>query len=82
VLGDVAFAPEVSKDRTATKLHRCPFRELAESYPEVVCGAHIGMVQGALAELGSPVTATPLLPLVQRDLCIITLARSAAAPGH
>jgi predicted ArsR family transcriptional regulator len=82
MLGDIGFAPEVSKDGTAINLHRCPFRELAESYPEVVCGAHMGMVQGALAELGSPVSATRLLPFVQPDLCIITLARSAAAPGH
>ena len=81
MLGDIGFAPEVSADRTAINLHRCPFRELAESHPDVVCGAHLGMVQGALAELGAPVSATRLLPFVQPDLCIITLARSAAAPG-
>jgi predicted ArsR family transcriptional regulator len=79
MLGDIGFAPEVSKDGSAINLRRCPFRELAESYPEVVCGAHMGMVQGALAELGAPVSATRLLPFVQPDLCIITLARSAAA---
>jgi len=42
----------------------------------------MGMVQGALTELGAPVRATRLLRFVQPDLCIITLARSAAAPGH
>jgi predicted ArsR family transcriptional regulator len=82
MLGDIGFAPEVSADRTAINLHRCPFRELAESHPDVVCGAHLGMVQGVLTELGAPVTATRLLPFVQPDLCIITLARSAAAPGQ
>ena len=82
MLGDIGFAPEVSADRTAINLHRCPFRELAESHPDVVCGAHLGMVQGALTELGAPVSATRLLPFVQPDLCIITLARSAAAPGQ
>ena len=82
MLGDIGFAPELSADGTAINLHRCPFRELAESHPDVVCGAHLGMVQGALAELGGPVSATRLLPFVQPDLCIITLARSAAAPGQ
>jgi predicted ArsR family transcriptional regulator len=75
MLGDIGFAPEVNADGTAIHLHRCPFRELAESYPDVVCGAHMGMVQGALAELGAPVTATRLLPFVEPDLCIISLAR-------
>ena len=82
MLGDIGFAPEVSTDRTAINLHRCPFRELAESHPDVVCGAHLGMVQGALAAMAAPVSATRLLPFVQPDLCIITLARSAAAPGQ
>lgn len=45
MLGDMGFAPEVSADRTAINLLSCPFRELAESNPEVVCGAHLGMTQ-------------------------------------
>ena len=75
MLGDIGFAPEVTSDRTAINLRRCPFRELAESNPEVVCGAHLGMIQGALAEMGAPISATRLLPLVQPNLCIATLAR-------
>ena len=82
MLGDIGFAPEVSADRTAIHLHRCPFRELAERHPDVVCGAHLGMLQGALDELGAPVSATRLLPFVQPDLCIVTLTRSAAAAGR
>jgi len=76
MLGDIGFAPEVSSDATAINLRRCPFRELAESNPEVVCGAHLGMIQGALAEMGAPVSATRLLPMVQPDLCIATLKRA------
>jgi predicted ArsR family transcriptional regulator len=82
MLGDIGFAPELSADGTAINLHRCPFRELAESHPDVVCGAHMGMIQGALAELGAPVSATRLLPFVQPQLCIVTLARSAPAVGN
>ena len=77
MLGDIGFAPEVSADGTSIYLHRCPFRELAERHPDVVCGAHLGIIQGALAELGAPVTATRLLPFVEPNLCITTLTRPA-----
>jgi len=82
MLGDIGFAPELSADGTFINLHRCPFRELAESNPQVVCGAHLGMIQGALADLGAPVSATRLLSFVQPDLCIATLSRTATAPRN
>jgi len=75
ILADSGFAPEVNGDGTVINLHHCPFRELAVSHPEVVCGTHLGIIQGALAELGSPVQATRLIPFVEPDLCITTLTR-------
>ena len=82
MLGTIGFAPEVSPDRRAISLHRCPFRELAEKHPDVVCSAHLGMIQGALAKLDAPVVATGLLPFVQPELCVVTLGRSPAADGQ
>jgi len=82
MLGDIGFAPELSADGTFINLHRCPFRELAESNPQVVCGAHLGMIQGALADLGAPVSVTRLLSFVQPNLCIATLSRTATAPRN
>ena len=73
MLADSGFVPEVSADGTVINLHHCPFRELALSHPEVVCGAHLGIIQGALAELGAPVQATSLVPFVEPDLCVTTL---------
>ena len=78
MLGDTGFAPELSADGTFINLHRCPFRELAVSHPDVVCGAHLGVIQGALAELGTLVSATRLLPFVTPGLCVTTLSRSGA----
>ena len=75
MLGDIGFAPELSANGRSIYLHRCPFRALAESHSDVVCGAHLGMIQGALAELGAPVSAIRLLPFVEPDLCIATLDR-------
>jgi predicted ArsR family transcriptional regulator len=82
MLGDSGFAPELSSDGTSLNLHRCPFRELAVSNPDVVCGAHLGIIQGALTELGTMVSATRLLPFVTPGLCVATLTRSANPAGH
>jgi predicted ArsR family transcriptional regulator len=75
MLGDIGFAPELSANGRSIYLHRCPFRALAESHSDVVCGAHLGMIQGALVELGAPVNAIRLLSFVEPDLCIATLDR-------
>lgn len=76
MLGDIGFAPELSADGASLYLHRCPFREVAVNHPDVVCGAHLGMIQGALAQLGGEVSATRLIPFVTPGLCVTTLARS------
>jgi predicted ArsR family transcriptional regulator len=85
MLRDSGFAPELGADGTSINLHRCPFRELAESHPDVVCGAHLGILQGALADLGAKFT-THLIPFVTPGLCVATLTRAsagsrAATPG-
>jgi predicted ArsR family transcriptional regulator len=80
LLGDSGFAPELSSDGTSINLHRCPFRELAASSPDVVCGAHLGIIQGALAGLGTMVSATRLLPFVTPGLCVTTLTRPSSGP--
>lgn len=82
MLGDIGFAPELSADGTSIHLHRCPFRELARSQPDVVCGTHLGMIQGALAELDAPVAATRLFPFVEPGLCVTTLTRLPGRPAE
>jgi predicted ArsR family transcriptional regulator len=79
MLGDSGFAPELSADATSINLHRCPFRELAVSNPDVVCGAHLGIIQGVLADFGTMTRATRLLPFVTPGLCVTTLTRPATA---
>jgi predicted ArsR family transcriptional regulator len=68
----------MSPDGGAIELHHCPFRELAEEHPDVVCGAHLGLIQGALATSGD-LTATRILPFVAPDLCLAELSRPAGA---
>ena len=60
-------------------MHRCPFHDLAEQYPDVVCAAHRGLISGALEELGSPLGVAELEIFVEPDLCVARLDTCQAA---
>lgn len=70
------FAPELSPDGSEILLHHCPFLELAVDQPDVVCGAHLGLIQGALE--GTGISATRILPFVQPHVCVTELRPGAA----
>lgn len=78
MLADAGFSPELTADRDEIHLHHCPFRELALTHPDIACGAHLGIIQGTLAELGAPAGSTRLLPMVQPDLCITSFVPAEA----
>jgi predicted ArsR family transcriptional regulator len=80
LLDELGFVPEAVQESGERKilLHRCPFREVAESNQKVVCAVHLGMLKGALAEMGAPLQATRLEPFVKPTLCIAHLRASAA----
>jgi predicted ArsR family transcriptional regulator len=63
---------------TEIHMRRCPFHDLAEQTPEIVCGVHRGIVSGALAELASGLELEALDVFVRPDLCIARLARRRA----
>ncbi|GLZ28721.1 ArsR family transcriptional regulator [Lentzea sp. NBRC 105346] len=67
LLDRIGFAPEPVVD--GIRLRHCPFLELAEHNREVVCPMHLGLIRGALAELGSPVTAERLVPFAEGNAC-------------
>jgi predicted ArsR family transcriptional regulator len=50
-------------------LTACPFRELARSHPDVVCGIHEGLLSGVLGQLGETEVEVTLRPFVGPDLC-------------
>ena len=55
LLDRLGFDPEpVDDERRATTVAftRCPFRELAEANPELVCGLHRGLIEGFVAAAG------------------------------
>jgi predicted ArsR family transcriptional regulator len=71
LLEDRGFAPQRCEQGLA--MRRCPFRELAERHPRVVCGFHAGLVAGALAELDAPCRLVELVPWETADRCVARL---------
>jgi len=75
-MAEIGFAPEAVTDGTRyqLRLRQCPFREVAENHQDVVCQLHLGLMQGALAQMRAPVTADRLEPFAEPSLCIAYLA--------
>ncbi len=51
----------------------CPFRELAEAYPELVCNLHRGICEGVVAAVGGG-SVSEFSTLYDRDPCRVTVA--------
>jgi predicted ArsR family transcriptional regulator len=82
LLDELGFEPEPEPDAAVPSLIRlrhCPFLELAEGYDQLVCRVHLGLMQGALAELGTPVKATRLEPFAEPAACLAHLEHPSAA---
>jgi predicted ArsR family transcriptional regulator len=76
LLDTLGFAPELDDhDATAPRilLRRCPFVQVARQHQAVVCSIHLGIMRGALDDLGVDVEARDLLPFVEPDLCVAHL---------
>ncbi|MGW7522013.1 helix-turn-helix transcriptional regulator [Streptomyces sp. NPDC054783] len=85
LLGELGFAPRAEGADGAggtprrIRLRHCPFLELAEEHGSLVCPLHLGLMQGALARLNAPLTATGLEPFAEPDSCVAHLAETRAA---
>ena len=66
------FAPELRRAKSGQEivLKRCPFEELATTYPAVICSVHLGLIRGALAELGTSVEADRFEPFAEPGACV------------
>ncbi len=76
LLGDLGFDPDVPDPagRRQIGLRHCPFLELAQAHAQVVCGIHLGLMQGAMSAWDAPVTVSRLEPFAEPDLCVAHLA--------
>jgi len=69
VVADAAGDP----DAAVVAFSHCPFAELAESHPELVCGLHRGLVAGFVAEMGDA-EVDEFCTLTSRTPCRVTVA--------
>ena len=66
------FRPQLRRAPSGQEIvfKRCPFQEVATSYQTVICPLHLGLLRGALAELGTGVEADSLQPFAEPDACV------------
>ncbi len=69
VVSDVAGDP----DAAVVAFTHCPFAELAERHPELVCGLHRGLVAGFVAAMGDA-GMDEFCTLTSRTPCRVTVA--------
>lgn len=75
LLDEIGFAPQADARSSVVRLTRCPLLEAARKYPDVVCGVHLGLAQGALEEYGADPDGTKLLPFAEPGACRLHLMR-------
>ncbi len=66
-------APEPAGNGTDMAFLHCPFRELAEAYPELVCNLHRGICEGVVDAVGGG-SVEGFATLYDRDPCRVTVA--------
>ncbi|MGH3512579.1 MAG: helix-turn-helix transcriptional regulator [Pseudonocardiaceae bacterium] len=72
LFAELGFEPEIAREGPdlQIRLRACPFRAVAQKHPEVVCSMHLGLLRGALAEVGAPAMTSSLRPFVEPHLCV------------
>lgn len=73
VLDELGFSPDPDPRAMVVKLRRCPLLEAAYRHPDIVCGVHLGIVQGVLEQIGGPPEGTALLPFAEPGACRLEL---------
>jgi predicted ArsR family transcriptional regulator len=74
-LDRLGFDPAVASDGDDVSIAfaHCPFRELAEANPDLVCGLHRGLVEGFVETMGDA-EVTRFRSLVDRDPCRVEVS--------
>ncbi|HUR48509.1 MAG TPA: helix-turn-helix domain-containing protein [Acidimicrobiales bacterium] len=75
-LQELGFSPSASSGGnrdTTIRFTECPYRRMAESFPDLICQLHRGIVEGYVAEKGGS-AVTEFATLEDRDPCRVELA--------
>lgn len=84
LMSELGFMPEAVAEPAGRRVlfHRCPYRQVAESNEEIVCSVHLGMLKGALAEMGAPIEAIRIEPFLEPTLCVAHLRDLSPKPAR
>jgi predicted ArsR family transcriptional regulator len=77
VLTDLGYEPEASD--TAVRLRNCPFHDVMQAAPELVCAMNTRMVRGLLTGLGGSSRVTAELEPTPGDCCVTVATRKGRA---
>lgn len=82
-LDTLGFDPQivVDDDSFTFGFAHCPFADLAETNPEIVCGMHRGMVEGFVDAVGG-CSVSDFRTLVDREPCQVDLVPASAASAR
>ena len=82
LLKRIGFAPELEPDGDRILVHACPFRAVADRRPDICCSVHLGLMRGALAEMGAPIEVTDLTASSAPQPCVVRVStRRSETPG-
>lgn len=84
LLARLGFDPSGDARGTRVRLRRCPLLDVARAQPDIVCPLHLGLVRGALAELGGDPQRAHLRPFAEPGACLLHLNDpiAGAPPRH
>lgn len=75
IMDGLGFRPRFDPDGQEILLRRCPFEEVARESRAVVCGVHLGLIEGTVDQLGGGVRVRRLEAFREDDplLCAVRL---------
>jgi len=73
VLADLGFDPKTDSGAASVALRRCPLLDVARTHTDVVCQVHLGLVQGAMTEMGQDASQADLRPFSEPGACRLIL---------
>jgi predicted ArsR family transcriptional regulator len=85
-LDELGFEPALgpgdgtAEGATRIEFLHCPFRELAEAYPELVCNLHRGLCEGVVEQVGGG-RVEEFATLYDPEPCHVTVAVGYPGPG-
>ncbi len=82
MLAELGFEPRANDNATSVALCRCPLLDVARSHTDIVCQVHLGLVQGAMHEMGFDTPNATLLPFAEPGACRLHLTGSPGEPSQ